>query len=90
MSLKRLIAATVVAGALFAFAATDVDGATVRRPAISARPMESISLNRVMVRPKMNLRMVIQLVSASARGHAGWIEILSRGQHFPEVVITTR
>jgi hypothetical protein len=90
MSLKRLIAAAVVAGTLFAVTATDADGAVARRAAASARPMESVSLNRAMIRPKLNLRMVFQLIVASRNGHAGWIEVLSRGQHFPEVVIVTR
>jgi hypothetical protein len=90
MSLKRLIAATVLAGTFFAFSATDADGAAARGRAISARPTESISLNRAVARPRLNLRMVFQLMTASASSHAGWIEVLSRGQHFPEVIIIVR
>ncbi len=88
MSVKRLIAAAVLAGTLFVIAPANAEGARPRDWAISYKPVENITLNRAMMRPKLNLRMVLQLVAGSARGHVGWIEVLVRGKHFPPVVLT--
>jgi hypothetical protein len=78
MSLKRLIAAAALAGALCALAPANAEGALPRKQALSVRPADSISLNRYTARPRITLRSAMMVMFSAvicSRGHCGIIEL---------------